>query len=235
MKRHRWYNRACSDIQDMGAWYISLCDSILCEPILCLSPESTKHYIIPSTDSYPATGSLWLQRSQLNRSESHSQSGRFHWTRPFNMKEHVLITMFANSGSGGVYAVNIITNVMAFHRRSLNPGAAFLLSQTTQVGLVFLLSIQFVNHSDWTKRPSQLVPGGHTPENVKTKKNYPPSPQPHWVRHSLMALVSNLRTFFHHWEFLFFIPLIQLYHIHHHFCILVCVDIVLLILQHSIN
>ena len=65
------------------------------------------------------------------------------------MKEHVLITMFANSGSGGVYAVNnIITNVMAFYRRSLNPGAAFLLSQTTQVGLVFLLSIQFVNHSD---------------------------------------------------------------------------------------
>ena len=64
------------------------------------------------------------------------------------MKEHVLITMFANSGSGGVNAVNIITNVMAFYRRSLNPGAAFLLSQTTQVGLVFLLSIQFVNHSD---------------------------------------------------------------------------------------
>ena len=64
------------------------------------------------------------------------------------MKEHVLVTMFANSGSGGVYAVNIITNVMAFYRRSLNPGAAFLLSQTTQVGLVFLLSIQFVNHSD---------------------------------------------------------------------------------------
>jgi len=52
---------------------------------------------------------------------------------PFNLKEHVLITIFANSGAGGVYAVNIITIVKAFYHRSLHPVAAFLLSQTTQM------------------------------------------------------------------------------------------------------
>ncbi|KAL6313898.1 hypothetical protein AAG906_010317 [Vitis piasezkii] len=60
--------------------------------------------------------------------------------------------MFANSGSGGVYAVNIITNVMAFYRRSLNPGAAFLLSQTTQV-VAWL----------WMGWPVQKIPSGLPP------------------------------------------------------------------------
>lgn len=52
---------------------------------------------------------------------------------PFNLKEHVLITIFANSGANGVYAVSIITIVRAFYHRKLHPLAAFLLSQTTQV------------------------------------------------------------------------------------------------------
>ncbi|KAI8557437.1 hypothetical protein RHMOL_Rhmol04G0011000 [Rhododendron molle] len=52
---------------------------------------------------------------------------------PFNLKEHVLITIFASCGSGGVYAVNIITIVRAFYHRQLNPVAAFLLAQTTQM------------------------------------------------------------------------------------------------------
>ncbi|KAL7249048.1 hypothetical protein ACSBR1_011250 [Camellia fascicularis] len=52
---------------------------------------------------------------------------------PFTLKEHVLITIFANSGSGGVYAVNIVTIVKAFYHRNLNPLAGFLLSQTTQM------------------------------------------------------------------------------------------------------
>lgn len=52
---------------------------------------------------------------------------------PFNLKEHVLITIFASAGSGGVYAVGIINIVKAFYRRQLNPVAAFLLAQTTQV------------------------------------------------------------------------------------------------------
>ncbi|KAB1215078.1 Oligopeptide transporter 5 [Morella rubra] len=52
---------------------------------------------------------------------------------PFNLKEHVLITIFASSGAGGVYAVYILTSVKAFYRRELHPLAAFMLSQTTQM------------------------------------------------------------------------------------------------------
>ncbi|XP_058068211.1 oligopeptide transporter 5-like, partial [Magnolia sinica] len=52
---------------------------------------------------------------------------------PFNLKEHVLITIFANSGAGGVYAIGIITIVKAFYHRNIHPFAGFLLSQTTQM------------------------------------------------------------------------------------------------------
>ncbi|KAL7213819.1 hypothetical protein ACSBR2_016367 [Camellia fascicularis] len=52
---------------------------------------------------------------------------------PFNLKEHVLITIFANSGSNSVYAVSIITIVKAFYHRQLHPLAAMLLTQTTQM------------------------------------------------------------------------------------------------------
>ncbi|XP_038691543.1 oligopeptide transporter 1-like [Tripterygium wilfordii] len=52
---------------------------------------------------------------------------------PFNLKEHVLITIFANSGSNSVYAVNIITIVKAFYKRQIHPLAAMLLTQTTQL------------------------------------------------------------------------------------------------------
>lgn len=52
---------------------------------------------------------------------------------PFNLKEHVLITIFANSGSNGVYAVNIITIIKAFYTRDIHPVAAMLLAQTTQM------------------------------------------------------------------------------------------------------
>ncbi|XP_058198106.1 oligopeptide transporter 5-like isoform X2 [Rhododendron vialii] len=52
---------------------------------------------------------------------------------PFNLKEHVLITIFANSGSNSVYAVGIITIVKAFYHRELHPFAAMLLTQTTQM------------------------------------------------------------------------------------------------------
>ncbi|XP_010448244.1 PREDICTED: oligopeptide transporter 5-like [Camelina sativa] len=52
---------------------------------------------------------------------------------PFNMKEHVLITIFANTGAGAVYATSIITIVKAFYHRDLNPTAAMLLLQTTQL------------------------------------------------------------------------------------------------------
>ncbi|CAL1353847.1 unnamed protein product [Linum trigynum] len=52
---------------------------------------------------------------------------------PFNLKEHVLITIFANCGSGGVYAVHIITSVRALYHGSISPIPAMLLVQTTQL------------------------------------------------------------------------------------------------------
>ncbi|XP_047951622.1 oligopeptide transporter 1-like [Salvia hispanica] len=52
---------------------------------------------------------------------------------PFSLKEHVLITIFANCGAGGVYALNIVTIVKALYHRPLHPLAAWLLVQTTQM------------------------------------------------------------------------------------------------------
>ncbi|TKY62595.1 Oligopeptide transporter 5 [Spatholobus suberectus] len=52
---------------------------------------------------------------------------------PFSLKEHVLITIFATSGSSGVYAINIITIVKAFYHRSIHPVAAYLLALSTQM------------------------------------------------------------------------------------------------------
>ncbi|KAI6690774.1 hypothetical protein NL676_027602, partial [Syzygium grande] len=51
---------------------------------------------------------------------------------PFNLKEHVLITIFANSGAGGVYAIHIVTIVRAFYHKGIHIIAAFMLAQTTQ-------------------------------------------------------------------------------------------------------
>ncbi|KAL3503644.1 hypothetical protein ACH5RR_038093 [Cinchona calisaya] len=51
----------------------------------------------------------------------------------FNLKEHVLITIFAGCGANGVYALSIVTIVKAFYHRKLNPLAAFLLTQTTML------------------------------------------------------------------------------------------------------
>lgn len=51
---------------------------------------------------------------------------------PFSLKEHVLITLFAGAGYGG-FALDIVTLMKAFYHRRLNPIAAMLLAQTTQV------------------------------------------------------------------------------------------------------
>ncbi|XP_010520694.1 PREDICTED: oligopeptide transporter 4 [Tarenaya hassleriana] len=56
---------------------------------------------------------------------------------PFNMKEHVLISIFANAGSafgsGSAFAVSIVTIIKAFYRRNISFLAAWLLIITTQV------------------------------------------------------------------------------------------------------
>ncbi|CAL5204095.1 unnamed protein product [Lathyrus oleraceus] len=52
---------------------------------------------------------------------------------PFNIKEHVLITIFANSGAGSVYATHILSAVKLMYKRKLSFLPALLLMLTTQV------------------------------------------------------------------------------------------------------
>lgn len=56
---------------------------------------------------------------------------------PFNIKEHVLISIFANAGSafgnGPAYAVMIVDIIIAFYRRKISFLAGWLLVITTQV------------------------------------------------------------------------------------------------------
>ncbi|XP_058085491.1 oligopeptide transporter 7-like [Magnolia sinica] len=52
---------------------------------------------------------------------------------PFNTKEHVLITIFANSGAGTVYAIHIVTAVKIFYKKTMTFFVAFLVVLTTQV------------------------------------------------------------------------------------------------------
>nr|GEZ68523.1 oligopeptide transporter 4-like [Tanacetum cinerariifolium] len=82
---------------------------------------------------------------------------------PFNMKEHVLITIFANAGAafgnGSAYAVGIVNIIKAFYGRDISFIAAWLLIITTQVlgyGWAGLLRKYVVepSHMWW---PSTLV------------------------------------------------------------------------------
>ncbi|XP_010029956.1 oligopeptide transporter 4 [Eucalyptus grandis] len=56
---------------------------------------------------------------------------------PFNLKEHVLISIFANAGtafgSGWPYGIGIVTIIKAFYHRSISFFAGWLLIITTQV------------------------------------------------------------------------------------------------------
>ncbi|XP_077231441.1 oligopeptide transporter 7-like isoform X1 [Tasmannia lanceolata] len=52
---------------------------------------------------------------------------------PFNIKEHVLITIFANSGAGSVYAIHIVSAVKIFYQKKLTFFVALFVVLTTQV------------------------------------------------------------------------------------------------------
>ncbi|KAJ4775275.1 oligopeptide transporter [Rhynchospora pubera] len=52
---------------------------------------------------------------------------------PFNMKEHVLITIFANSGAGTVYAIHIITAIRVFYKKHIAFFVSLLVVLTTQI------------------------------------------------------------------------------------------------------
>ncbi|CAN0908905.1 Oligopeptide transporter 7 [Linum grandiflorum] len=61
---------------------------------------------------------------------------------PFNIKEHVLITIFANSGAGSVYAIHVVTVVKVFYKKNLTFFVSLIVVITTQVSL-FLSFVQF--------------------------------------------------------------------------------------------
>ncbi|XP_042011367.1 oligopeptide transporter 7-like [Salvia splendens] len=52
---------------------------------------------------------------------------------PFNVKEHVLITIFANSGAGTVYAIHIVTAVKVFYQKHISFSVSLIVVITTQV------------------------------------------------------------------------------------------------------
>ncbi|KAL6556232.1 OPT superfamily [Orobanche gracilis] len=52
---------------------------------------------------------------------------------PFNVKEHVLITIFANSGAGTVYAIHVVTAVKVFYKKNITFFVSFIVIITTQV------------------------------------------------------------------------------------------------------
>lgn len=76
------------------------------------------------------------------------RGSRFEFTLnpgPFNVKEHVLITIFANSGAGTVYAIHVITVVKVFYKRHISFFVSFLVVLTTQVYILFysLITLYF--------------------------------------------------------------------------------------------
>ncbi|KAK1586650.1 hypothetical protein Q3G72_004587 [Acer saccharum] len=52
---------------------------------------------------------------------------------PFNVKEHVLITIFANAGAGNVFAIQVVSVVRIFYRKQLTFFVSLLVVITTQV------------------------------------------------------------------------------------------------------
>ncbi|KAI3699359.1 hypothetical protein L2E82_43615 [Cichorium intybus] len=52
---------------------------------------------------------------------------------PFNVKEHVLITIFANSGAGNPYAIHIVSAVKIFYGKTLTFWLSLIVVVTTQV------------------------------------------------------------------------------------------------------
>ena len=66
---------------------------------------------------------------------------------PFNMKEHVLITIFANAGTafgnGPAYGVSIIDIIKAFYHRNISFLAGWLLIVTTQVMFSLFMAFFF--------------------------------------------------------------------------------------------
>jgi hypothetical protein len=77
------------------------------------------------------------------------------------MKEHVLISIFANAGSafgsGSAYAVGIVTIIKAFYHRKISFIAGWLLIATTQVrsSSLFMIFYLFIIYYLQTKKVAE--------------------------------------------------------------------------------
>ena len=75
---------------------------------------------------------------------------------PFNMKEHVLITIFASAGyafgNGHAYAVGIVNIIKAFYGRNISVIAAWLVIIITQV----LMSFSNITYKSFSNQISVL-------------------------------------------------------------------------------
>ncbi|OAY65837.1 Oligopeptide transporter 5, partial [Ananas comosus] len=78
---------------------------------------------------------------------------------PFNIKEHALVMILASSGSWIPYASEVVPQMKAFYHREINPWAALLLIQTSQVmGYGFAgVFMKFLVDSPYMWWPSTLV------------------------------------------------------------------------------
>lgn len=57
---------------------------------------------------------------------------------PFNVKEHVLITIFANAGAGSVYAIHVVTVVKIFYKKQITFFVSLIVILTTQVYMLVI-------------------------------------------------------------------------------------------------
>uniref|UniRef100_A0A2N9F3A3 Oligopeptide transporter OPT family protein n=1 Tax=Fagus sylvatica TaxID=28930 RepID=A0A2N9F3A3_FAGSY len=74
---------------------------------------------------------------------------------PFNVKEHVLITIFANAGAGTVYAIHIVTAVNVFYTKHITLFVSLLVVTTTQV--LGFDGLGYTEGTWWSRR----LCGGH--------------------------------------------------------------------------
>lgn len=62
---------------------------------------------------------------------------------PFNIKEHVLITIFANAGAGSVYAIHVVTVVKIFYKKQITFFVSLIVVLTTQVIFFYIFGGNF--------------------------------------------------------------------------------------------
>ena len=131
---NRWPNFTRADISYVGAGIDKLRVVSIFKSILCLQRLSGFNNFSVCSNRSSTSGSV--HGCNLTNQNIAFPGTNWHFTLnpgPFNMKEHVLITIFSSARSSCVYAINIVTIVKGFYKRSINILAAWLLVVTTHV------------------------------------------------------------------------------------------------------